>query len=507
MSRERNTGWGRDRLRGKRVCRDRASFGEASRRHYAGNIGRAKLKHTVTNWRDHKDITSFYFSRFVDDIIGQELWYHFKKWGYVKKIFIPNRRNFTGKRYGFVRFKGVQDIPYLARQLDRIVIGGLKLFVNLPKYGREVQREAAGTTQTRPCTDRKQGAEVRTHHTKPTSYANALTRNIRRSGYQITSNTPINHKTSSSSVHIEVKPEDTSWLKEAWIEPLKNPALFERLEDELLWETGMDVTPRYMGDDQVLLQGLTENEAHQLMSGGRAGGITVFSSIERWSPSLCAGCRLTWIQCWGIPVQAWNPKYINQIVAVMGELVDLDDSMEEKRRLDRARVLIRTPWRPLIQHTVEVMVRDEKFMVHIVEECCGGYSDCLRRRRSVGGSSEEINSDDSFLDSSSHINWDLAENVPHLPELESCSDLHGVVSKNLGGVEDQGSPPRPYLLELESRSACHGDDAMALAGAEDQGTVLLSSGHNDCCDSLDNNLRVNGDNQVTSLHGPNLNST
>ena len=302
MGRERNIGWGSDRLRGKRVWQDRASLGEASRRHYAGNIGRAKLKHTVTNWRDHKDITSFYFSRFADDIIEKELWYHFKKWGDVREIFIPNRRNFSGRRYGFVRFKGVQDIPYLAKQLDRIVIGGLKLFVNLPKYGKEMQREAVAATQTRPGTDRKQGVEFRTHHVKPTSYADALTRNIRRPGNQRTSSTFINHKTSSSSVHIEVKPEDTSWLKDAWVGRLKNPAMFERLEDELLWGSGMDVIPRYMGDDQVLLLGLTDTEADQLMSGGRIGGTRVFSSIERWSPSLRAGCRLTWIQCWGIPI-------------------------------------------------------------------------------------------------------------------------------------------------------------------------------------------------------------
>ena len=78
--------------------------------------------------------------------------------------------------------------------------------------------------------------------------------------------------------------------------------MFERLEDELLWGSGMDVIPRYMGDDQVLLLGLTDTEADQLMSGGSIGGTRVFSSIERWSPSLRAGCRLTWIQCWGIPI-------------------------------------------------------------------------------------------------------------------------------------------------------------------------------------------------------------
>lgn len=36
---------------------------------------------------------------------------------------------------------------YLARQLDNIVIGGLKMFVNIPKYGRETQRKVALATK------------------------------------------------------------------------------------------------------------------------------------------------------------------------------------------------------------------------------------------------------------------------------------------------------------------------------------------------------------------------
>ena len=138
---ERNTGWGKDRFRGKVAKRDRANFREAPRRDYAGNKERAQQLCTVTNWRDHKDITSFYFTRFGEDITEKELWHHFKKWGDVKEIFIPNRRHYSGRRYGFVRFKGARGIPYLARQLDRIVIGGMKLYVNIPKHGREMPRK------------------------------------------------------------------------------------------------------------------------------------------------------------------------------------------------------------------------------------------------------------------------------------------------------------------------------------------------------------------------------
>ena len=37
----------------------------------------------------------------------------------------------------------MNDAHYLARQLDKIVIGEMKLYVNIPKYGREMPRKIA----------------------------------------------------------------------------------------------------------------------------------------------------------------------------------------------------------------------------------------------------------------------------------------------------------------------------------------------------------------------------
>lgn len=79
-------------------------------------------------------------------------------------------------------------------------------------------------------------------------------------------------------------------------------------------------------------------------------------------------------------------------------MIDMDDEVEEKRRLDRARVLVRTPWRPTIQHTIDVFIGGEIFKVHVVEESGGGYRECSGKARSMGGSSEEIASDDSHLE-------------------------------------------------------------------------------------------------------------
>ena len=65
------------------------------------------------------------------------MWHHFKKWGDIREIFISKQRNKNGRRYYFVRFKGIEDERKLESQLDNVVIGGLKLYVNLPRYGRQ----------------------------------------------------------------------------------------------------------------------------------------------------------------------------------------------------------------------------------------------------------------------------------------------------------------------------------------------------------------------------------
>ena len=62
--RERNNGWERDRFRGKTVERGRASFRKVTQWDYASNKTRGQQLHKVSNWRDHNDITTFYFTCF-----------------------------------------------------------------------------------------------------------------------------------------------------------------------------------------------------------------------------------------------------------------------------------------------------------------------------------------------------------------------------------------------------------------------------------------------------------
>ena len=152
-SRERNSGWERVRTRRERRESARLRMTEGSGLTIGGRTTGQHHSYMRANWRDHKDITSFYFTRFPEDATAEELWYHLKQTRDVREVFIPRKRNRQGRRYGFVRFKGVRDIQQIQKKLDSMIFGGMKMYVNVPKYGRakkeEPQTEEGGRTEAR----------------------------------------------------------------------------------------------------------------------------------------------------------------------------------------------------------------------------------------------------------------------------------------------------------------------------------------------------------------------
>lgn len=114
-------------------------------------------------------------------------------------------------------------------------------------------------------------------------------------------------------------------------------------------------------------------------------------------------------------------------MAAVGELVEVDDEVEELRRLDRARVLLRTPWKPLIHHTVEATINGETYQIVIVEEreADGGMRNQWARKHTY--SSEDIDFDD------------IDDDSVHAGMLKNHDFLH---PRN--GIDDEGWPDEAH---------------------------------------------------------------
>ncbi|WJX11204.1 hypothetical protein P8452_01842 [Trifolium repens] len=65
-----------------------------------------------------------------------ELWSLFAKHGRIGEVYVPQKRDKGGNRFGFVKFKEVKNLEALSERLEDIWLGSYKLRVNLALFGR-----------------------------------------------------------------------------------------------------------------------------------------------------------------------------------------------------------------------------------------------------------------------------------------------------------------------------------------------------------------------------------
>ena len=315
------------------------------------------------NWRNQADITSYYFTHFPDEANEELLWWHFKKWGDVREVYIAKRLNKEGRRYGFVRYKDVRDARGLELRLDNIVINGCKLFANLPRFERsrrktELQEyKYAGGKKT---TEGSKVGVTNTDHPRK-SYVDAV---VKGGCLGPTKEDEVRKPI------IQIKPPESGgvWCEGTWTGKLKKMTEIETLEDRIAWELGYNVGTKFLGDDMVLLHGLTDDQARSIIKSEMERGDSLFYEMKKWSPSSRPTNRVVWLQLWGFPIQVWGMQSFRTAMAEIGDVIEPDDDTEDRRRLDRARVLVRTPLPPPIRSDIIVCVGKLEYKVCIVEE-------------------------------------------------------------------------------------------------------------------------------------------
>lgn len=90
--------------------------------------------------------------------------------------------------------------------------------------------------------------------------------------------------------------------------------------------------------------------------------------MEKWRPGCRPNNRVVWLQVWGFPIEAWEIDHLKTVISTVGNVIEPDDDTEDRRRLDRARLLVRTPLPPAIKKEVIVRVGGIDYKVWMVEE-------------------------------------------------------------------------------------------------------------------------------------------
>ncbi|GLT77415.1 hypothetical protein SLA2020_490030, partial [Shorea laevis] len=91
---------------------------------------------------------TFFFYNFPEESQEADLWRAFQRYGRVVDVYVPMKRDKRGKRFGFVRMMGVQDVFHMEQRLNQIWIGLYKLRVRVAEdrvHRRSEYQRKAGT--------------------------------------------------------------------------------------------------------------------------------------------------------------------------------------------------------------------------------------------------------------------------------------------------------------------------------------------------------------------------
>ncbi|GKV33811.1 hypothetical protein SLEP1_g42265 [Rubroshorea leprosula] len=93
---------------------------------------------------------TFFFYNFSEELETKFLWNCFQMYGKVVDVYVPNKGDKRGKRFGFVRMAGVKNELQMERQLDTMWIGSYKMKVKIaddrqrkPAQSRKLQGASA----------------------------------------------------------------------------------------------------------------------------------------------------------------------------------------------------------------------------------------------------------------------------------------------------------------------------------------------------------------------------
>lgn len=366
-------------------------------------------------------------------------------------VFVSKKKNKEGKAFGFVRFKEVGYPLELERRLDQIWIGTYKLRANCTRFLRGMEGKAEdvcgmgehddgyvplGGHDSRLSEEKAKKGQFEGGslprgglHAKPNeekakkgvSFADAVKGN-RKGG--VSKRKGGADPDVWQGLKFDVKEDELTWLNNSFVGYVHNPDAVYLLQDRIIDEgvTTFTVTP--MGGDMVLIKPREGEDFLEFVKDYEDLVETWFYDIKPWSPGQVATEREAWIRCQGVPLHAWTWQFFEMIVTSFGRLVSLDSHTMNMKRLDVARVLVRTTSWEAINRVTKVSINGNIFSLRLLEE---PFHEIVYNHKKTNTEEEELSTSNS--NSLDYANFAMGSDV--VPSFESDGGME--IDKNDDG--------------------------------------------------------------------------
>ncbi|GAU47979.1 hypothetical protein TSUD_87830 [Trifolium subterraneum] len=368
--------------------------------------------------------TSYFITNFPEDTTAEELWSIFNRYRKVGEVYIPDKRDRVGKRFGFARFEDVEDQQRLLQRIEETWIGTYKIRANLPKFrrgeerklppnGSDGKRNGAALNETK----RMQNAILMNDNLKVQHRGQTFKEAVLGGGKHIPRNkqnewiVKANGKRKSRLTEeeyragimaIETEAENLKQLEGSFVGTLTKFADAKNIQVTLWMEGFQQIKARFLGMDLILLTSTIKDEIQRAYESNKGWWERRFISLTPWRPNILPNRRRTWVRLFRVPLHIWSFEGFKKIIWRYGKLMNLDRETSEQTRFDVARAQIEVSYWEMVDEVIEVKVEEEIFIIRMVEERFGSIDVGIHKDTGsnvgVGESDGDSNSRKGFGD-------------------------------------------------------------------------------------------------------------
>ncbi|GAU47211.1 hypothetical protein TSUD_403520 [Trifolium subterraneum] len=337
---------------------------------------------------DETRLTTYFFSDIPDNFGAKAMLNIFQKYGDVVEVVIPAKRDKGGRRFEFARFEQVSDVRKFGIELDNIIIGRDKIYVNLSRFQRE-QRNSRYTQ--RDGGHVHAGWKERHEHyaeKKGWNQETAINRNDEKSyAHAVKGGKPLNQqKLNQTPRWSYTTGKDTLLsLQKTYVGEVLHSGMSYNIQDEF-HRQGSSIFKVSMFLSFV--ENLSSVVADMSSAAKR---LKESDLIQPWSTREVDSSRLVWLRVYGIPVHAWNAEFFVMITKPYREFINEDEGTLKRITLDVARIMIRTEEQKVVDEIVEVKINNEIFRLRIIEDSYGPMMIMVAQDKRSDGRDAESN--------------------------------------------------------------------------------------------------------------------
>ncbi|MFS7964373.1 putative RNA recognition motif domain, nucleotide-binding alpha-beta plait domain superfamily [Helianthus anomalus] len=300
----------------------------------------------------------------------------FREFGEIVRAFIVKKKDKGGKTFGFVSFKGVQDVGDMEARLGNLKLGGNKLIVNIVRFAKE--NDASHLFRG----GGNRGVNVRgysdnLHSVGNPSHSGKVYKEVSngRSFVDILLNKTC--PTKEEDV-VEVDPSFSALSEKfgsALVGRTRDFSTLRKINVSLKEAGFWDIMIQYLGGLSVLLSFSGEMEAKNFAE-ARGAWSRWFVSLDPWVGQAMPFERFAWINIFGVPPHIFSSKVFNLIGGRFGRLVHESKVKSDVRDLTFDCVGVLTDSGNLISGFLKLKWQDNTYRVWVNEEPSAWVPDC-----------------------------------------------------------------------------------------------------------------------------------